>query len=278
MCRFKIQELSVEVSAYCPKKGERNGSEGWSLRSLQTQDDVGRSNLSKGVYKVLKELHVERAFAPHVVPASANVININMLIESINLGGNVVLYRNSSVPADGVFLGTGHAFVMSSAGCPVIVAKAGRQMIVAHAGRDSLIDRGLVLGKPTRKLSSIVYAIMEAFSERGANADETSMCMLFSIPSSKFEHRFDHPEYGTYNRALSDFIENRWPSGIRKNDNGVFLDLENIFLEQTREVGIHQNAWVDHSLAEHEHKDLAHTRDGKDPRRRNLIVVKRLNS
>ena len=98
------------------------------------------------------------------------------------------------------------------------------------------------------------------------------MCMQFAIPAKWFEHTMDHPEHGAYNRALERFVGARWPDGIIRKNGSLFLDIEDIFLEQAREAGV-RHAWSAHSLADF--PDLAHTRDGRDPRRRNLFVVKR---
>jgi len=274
----EIPQLGVQVVASCPGEAKKYSSHGWSLQTLQTIKDIWRSNIFKGVREVLRKMQVKRAFAPHVVPASANVVNINVLHEQIDLGKNIVLCRNNSVPADGVFLGKGHAFVMSSAGCPIIVAKAGRQMVVAHASRDSLIDRGAVMDNPSRRNVSVVQSIVKEFLDRGASLNEISMCMLLSIPADRFEHRFDHPKFGDYNTALAIFIDEKWPrSGTIHDNEGVFPNLEGIFLEQAKQVHV-CSVWTEHPLAKH--SELAHTRDGHPDSacRRNLIVVKRLDS
>lgn len=273
MVDFEIPGMGTKVAVFGPKEGEKYGSQGWSLKGLQCQEDAEKTNISKGLFKVLRDLQVEKAFAPHVAPASAQIAEIRDLKEEISLGKGISLYRNSGIPTDGIFLGKGHAFVMSGAGCPIIIARSGRHIAVAHAGRDSLIDRGTVVGEPTRESISVVYSLIEAFMDRGIGPEEVEMGMLFSIPVSVFGHDFDHKEHGEFNLALSMFIEDRWPeSGSLHREDAVYPSLEGIFLSQAKEVGV-QNAWTGHSLAGHQ--NLAHTRDGKSPARRNLIVVKR---
>jgi hypothetical protein len=96
--------------------------------------------------------------------------------------------------------------------------------------------------------------------------------MLFAIPAEAFEHRFDNFHYGEYNQALDSFVSKQWEGCMTQGDNGMFLNLESVFVEQARQAGV-QQVRAEHSLAEYPR--LAHTRDGGDISRRNLIVVKR---
>ena len=119
---------------------------------------------------------------------------------------------------------------------------------------------------------SVVYAIIEEFLKKGEQLNEIVMCMLFSIPTGLFDHHPMHSEYGAYNRALVSLVDTLWYGSTVRKDGNVFLDMESIFVNQAREVGV-RRAWATHSLREF--PALAHTRDGKDPSRRNLFVVKR---
>ncbi|MHB0865518.1 MAG: hypothetical protein ACYC1Y_01255 [Minisyncoccota bacterium] len=274
MHTYKIERPSVTLGALGPKSARQQGFLNWSLQQMQNQEDVYRHyGLATGLYMALRTLNVRRAYAPQVAPASAAIVDASVLRDRIRLTGNVSLYRGKDVPADGVFLKPNEAFVMSSAGCPVIIAHADEHMIVAHAGRDSLIDRGAVIGTPTRKHVSIVDAIIDAFKQKSVAIHRMTMCMQFSISAEAFEHRFDHPQHGAYNRALASFIDEKWPaSAMRKTADSLLLNLESVFIEQARQAGI-RNVWTFLSLSEC--PDLAHTRDGKKPDRRNLILVKR---
>ncbi|MCX6787164.1 MAG: hypothetical protein NTY93_01405 [Candidatus Kaiserbacteria bacterium] len=275
----------AKVWALSPNEIEKYGvKRNWSLKPLQTQEDVPREpELVAGLRDVLQKMNVHKAYAPHVASASAQVIDINELTERINLGAGRYLYRNCSVPADGVFIKPQHAFMMSSAGCPIIIATGGEHMVVAHAGRDSLIDYAAVIGEPDRQQVSIVDSIVEAFIMRGVSRDEIAMCMLFSIPVEKFEHKLNHPSHGYYNQRLDQFAEVRWPGCIHRSNGSLFLDLETVFKKQALKAEIgEKNVQVMDSLSLH--SSLAHTHDGKknpvDERgheisRRNLLIVKR---
>lgn len=267
----KCSHPNISIMALGPKEANQYGLSDWSLKSMQTQEDSYRQHgLAIGLRRVLQSMRVRRAYAPNVVMASAVVVNARVLDTRIKLGGDVCLYRKKQVPADAVFVPSGRAFVASGAGCPFIVATADEHMIVAHAGRDSLIERSAVLGTPAREHPSIVNAIIEAFDKKGFPANRISMSMYLAIPASVFEHRFDHPFCGEYNRALARFVDDRWPGCTVHRKDSMFLDLESVFIEQARAAGL-RHAWATLSLDTC--PGLVHTRGGEN-RQRNLIVIK----
>lgn len=263
----------ITVRALCPKDGrDRYGVQNWSLSPLQTQEDAwGNLTLATGLTRALRELEVRTAYAPNVAAASARVVNTADLRSRIRLN-EIDMYRRRDLPADGIFLKPGEAFMMSGAGCPLIIASAGEPLLVAHAGRDSLVDRGAIAGSPSRRHVSVVHAIVEAFRSRGVHPERIRMTMLFAIPTETFEHRFDHPYLGDFNRKLGAFINARWPGCTVWNSGGVFLNLEFLFLEQATQAGVRD---LDAMRSLTDCPRLAHTRDGNDPNRRNLYVVKR---
>ena len=267
-----VGRLDATVNAWSPDDALQYGVESWSLRQMQTQDDAVRDpSLARGLRIALAG--VKTAYAPNVAVSSAAVVPTeNLKKNKIQLRGTSI-YRNKEAPADGVFLNRDEAVVMSGSGCPIIIATAGRRMVVAHAGRDSLIERSAVLGMPTRRHVSVVNAIIEALLGKGEPLNGIVMCMLCSVPAELFEHRFDHPQYGSYNHALVNFVDARWPGCTTRRGNvAVFLNLESVFTAQALEAGV-WHTWAMSSLRDY--TALAHTRDGKCPSRRNLFVVKR---
>ena len=274
MYRLEVKVGKSEIAAglVCPNEAQRYGVSNWSLQPVQKQEDVTKNkNLLTGLSDALSRMGVHKAYAPNVLMANAEVIDNRKLTEHIRLGGGIVLHRNRNVPADGTFVGVGQAVVMSSAGCPVIIASAGEQVCVAHAGRASLIDIRMVNNdEPSRKHFSIVNAIVEAFEERGMTRKDITMSMSFAIPSVLFNHPFNGT-YGPSNKSIYKFLKRHWPTSVTKKNGGMSLDLEELFEEQARAVGV--NFCIGNSLAEF--PALAHTRDGKDPNRRNLFILKR---
>ena len=285
MCHISkssIGGIEVSIGAWSPNETQQYGILNWSLRSIQKQQDANRDfRFEDALYRAFRKIGARDVFAPNVVLSSAQITESAQLERRIKLGRGIVLFRNQKIPADGVFLRPGESFAMSGAGCPLIIAAAGEFMIVAHAGRDSLVDRGTVAGMPTRQNVSVVHSIVEEFGKKRISPDEISMRMQFAIPGAVFEHRFDHPSYGDYNRALWKFIISEWPSSLERRNGSMFLDLEGLFENQARQLGV-RDVQAENSLAEL--PSLAHTRDGKknpvgpdgrEVERRNLIVVKR---
>ena len=270
---YKCNHPNISIGTFGPKEAKPYGLiGGWSLKSMQTPEDSYKQyGLTIGLRRALQSMEIRRAYAPNVASSSAVVVNASTLNTRIKLGGRVCLYRKKQVPADAVFLRPNEAFVMSAAGCPVIIATSGEYMLVAHAGRDSLIERSAVLGAPAREHPSIVNAIIEAFSKKGVAVNQISMSMHLAIPPAAFEHRFDHPYYGAYNRALAQYVDDRWAGCTVHKDNSMFLDIESVFIEQARQAGL-RYVWA--TLPLDTCPDLVHTRTGENPHQRNLIVVK----
>lgn len=264
---------SVTVTAFEPDLIESYGLTGWSLKPIQRQEDIEQhEDLASRISHVLFSLEIKEAFAPNVAMFSGHIANQEDMTTKIFLN-HAVLRRNQELPADGVFLEQKQGFVMSAAGCPIILASAGSYFIAAHAGRDSLIERNAVMGKkPRREHQSVVDAIVDKFWQRGVPKRDIVMVMMFSIPAKAFEHRFDHPSYGEYNRRLDAFVRTQWPGCMTDGDGSMFLSLERIFAEQAVQQGVSKVSAY-YSLAEFPR--LAHTRDGGARDRRNLIVVRR---
>jgi len=268
-----VGKQPVTVAAFEPELVEPYGLTGWSLKPIQCQEDAEKNeHLASRLSSILFSFEVREAFAPNVAAFSGHIATSGDMTTKIFLD-HAILRRNRRLPADGVFLDPEQGFVMSAAGCPIILASGGNYFIAAHAGRDSLIERNTVSGEgPRREHQSVVDTIVDKFRHRGVSKRDIAMVMMFSIPAKAFEHRFDHPTYGEYNRRLDALVRTRWPGCMSDGDNSMFLSLERIFAEQAVQHGISKVSAI-HSLAEFPR--LAHTRDGKDTGRRNLIVVRR---
>lgn len=276
--KASVKGISFTVGVCCPNDAQKRGIQNWSLKHVRSQQDVSEGNpLAAGLRSVLKEMGTHKAYAPHVAASSAAIVATHeVLWENIHLGEERILSRNRSVEADGLFLGRGRSYIMTGKGCPIIVASDGRDMIVSHAGRDSLVGREWVAGRLSKRPHiSVVESIVKAFTERGACLSEIEMAMLFSIPEDAFEHPFDEPTFGPYNRALTDFVARRWPGSVTCKNRSAYLNLEMLFEAQAEQLGI--NAWTSHPICEF--PNLAYPRDSAEPRtdEKNLIVVKRNN-
>jgi hypothetical protein len=254
------------VRAYSPDDAKAFGIDNWSLKL------TSQKGLKAALASVFQQIGVHDVYAPNIKPANARIMTIAEFNEPIKLADDVRLYRNQDFPADGMSLDVGETTALIIGGCPIVLATAGEHTIVAHAGRTSLLDPGMILGKPTRKNVSVVDSIVETFAKWAVTREEIIMRMMFAIPADVFEHPYDHPKYSEYNNALTKYIKTRWPDCSMQMNGSLFLDLEDVFKRQAVDAGV-KRAYATDSLAQH--RALAHTRDGNNPARRNLIVIKR---
>ncbi len=274
-------DTAFVVHAFGPGVAMDLCASNWSLKTLQTSEDVKKEDniqIVNALKSTLGILRVHKALAPNVAPASGEVIAYDSpWPEMLEIGQGICIHRNPKLPADGVFLNQKEAFIMSGAGCPIIITSVGGKAILAHAARDSLVPRNWIENNTKKQSGGIVQNIFHAIRlvVPRVKPSDIMMHMVFSIPAKSFVHCFDDPSYGDYNRALSRFVRRRWCDGIREcvDSEGVYLDLGRIFLGQAVDLGI-RNAEVSQTLDMR--PDLAHTRDGHSPSRRNLIVVKRV--
>ena len=271
-----VGQSDVRIAIAGPDDARQHLLESWSLAPLQKHCAPGMRNLQErlthAVGRTLRTLGVRAAYAPHVSSASARIVESRQLRECVPLGGDVRLYRQHNLEADGVFLEEDETFVMSAAGCPVIIAAGGDHFVAAHAARDSLIDRLFVSGVRSRAFTSVVDCIVNRFRARGISPQDISMTMHFSIAPDRFEHSDAHPIHGAYNRALITVANMQWPGSIIRKNGSTYLNLEQVFVGQARIAGV-RKVWVENTLNFFPH--LVQTSVGKDRGKRNLIVVRR---
>lgn len=209
---FKGEHDEVKYQATCIPAGTPDGD--WSLKHFQHSEDAERHpERAERLGRMLHDLGVTDAYAPAVDKMSALITHRKELSEVIELPYGVRLYRNKNVPADGVPLRKGQAFVMSGGGCPVIVAAGGKDTcVVAHASRDSLLDPNRIqkIGEP-RKYASVIQAII-GWVERndGLRPGRLSLRGLFTIPAAEFTHPPDDPIWGWVNERRAEIIQEKW--------------------------------------------------------------------
>lgn len=246
---FKLPVGGVEATVFALGHLDTKNSEVPSrdLAKLQSQDSVQEHHpLAQILSEELYRVGVKKAFVPQVASSSTNIVSAKDLQEEIRLG-EIVLYRNEELPADGLFLKPRQTLV-ANGGKAIILANAGRNLIAAIAGRDSLIDPGAVRGNPTRAHLSVVDAIIAAFK---GQTDDITMVMLFAPPASMFEHRFADLHEGEYNQALNEFVQAKWNSRcVITHKTGMFLNIESVFVEQATKAGV-RKVMVIHSLIEY---------------------------
>lgn len=189
-----------------------------SVRALRPKENLNWSlteqnqHLATGLREVLRDMGVHKAYVPNTVPEGAFVVDRSVFTEPINLGEDRHLYQNRAVPADGMFLGRGHAFVTNC--YPIIVAVAGEQMVVAQLVGD--------------RTFLVVDAIVGSFLERGALLRNITMCLLFSIP----ELAISFEEHAHGKGLFHVWVENSLDkfSGLARTHNDELSGRRNLFV------------------------------------------------
>jgi hypothetical protein len=208
-----------------------------SLRDLYHQDDVARDpDLASFVAEALGEHDIQVGYAPSVAAMNAEVVARDDLSTRIELAPGRILYRNKDVPADGVRISQGEAFVMSNAGCPPVVTHGRGRTFVGHMGRKSGIDEDRIRSGTPRRFESVLHALAAEYEALNIPLHEVQVLMLFSIKSEDFTHPFDHPDHGRFNRDMYHDVWARWGDGIMTEGDGR-LSMPALARAQAKEIG-----------------------------------------
>lgn len=237
----KDEHDGVEYEAICYPAGTPAGD--WTLKNLRVPEDVQKHPAeAERIGRVLAEHGIKRAYAPHVAPASGIIIPRPRLSSVLELPHEVTLFRNAAMPADGVALGRGEAFVMSGGGCPVLVMSGDGMCIAAHASRDSLLDTCHIRTgerNPDRPHKSVINAMVSWAARRETSPlkpRQSKLSGYFSISTDWFRHSPDHPDFGVLNVQRAKYIERNWGPGIVIGPH-LCLNIENLSRAQARTAG-----------------------------------------
>lgn len=239
----------------------------WSLAPLQKAEDAQTNQvLAHKVRSAMRHLGADRVFAPSPVMFNGRIVLPERLTNVIPLGHKVFLFRNKEAPADGTFLRSSRdAGIFSAGGCGMIVAAYRDDLIFAHAGRECVLDRVRVESQNkrySRDRESVVDYILDAFNV--GTKDECAQVHvwpLYSIKPAEFEHAYDHPVHGAYNKAAAEYIERRFGRDASVcDDRAVYIDLPRIIARQFVRKGVPEK----HINLEHAYlaDELPHTRKG----------------
>jgi hypothetical protein len=274
----------VRFTAVCVPPDPRGG---WTLKELYSQEALDRDPARKVRLGHTIGTHTgATVFAPSVGYHSAGIVpHSRQLTQTLRFSSKLTMYRNQALRADGVFLKPGQAFAMSAAGCMLAVAAGtnddGKSFLLAfHLSRDSALDRRLILeGAPSRPHRSVVEAAIDALAERGVPPDRVALRGYFSLPKECFDHPFEHPEYGEYNRQMASYVAEHWGAicvSVEDTDEGesAFLDMQQLMAHQAYRLGVN-DVCFGHSLKLS--GPFAHTRHPVERLRdeRNLCIVHR---
>lgn len=262
----EFEDDGIQVRAECI-------SGDWSLAHLYTQEDAG-SELGERVARELAERDIDRAYAPSVAHMSAYIAHPDELVDHIELPYGMELWRNKALPSDGIMLDPREAMIMGGGGCPVAIATGYGKCSVSHVGRDSALDRGRIVNETPRRHFSVIQAMAEVLGEPNFNV---RLRCLFAISREVFDHSYEHPEYGDYNKRMAEFAKHHFgPETIVGKDHVVYLDMERLVLNQARLCGFTAVEVADMLLPIH--SSFGHTRhpDASMRPMRNLVIVHRL--
>jgi hypothetical protein len=208
-----------------------------SVQDLYTQEDAERNvPLANRVARILSSHGIQVAYAPSVEAATAEIVSREQLSSRIELADSVLLCRQKEIPANGVRIARGEAFIMCSPGHPVIITHGRGYTHAAYMGLQSAIDEGRLYGKPPRRFEGILYALAYEYLQLGVPLHEVRALMLFPLKASNFTLRFDDEVYGELNRDRHEYIKKRWGEGIVREDDGQ-LCMSTLAKAQAKKIG-----------------------------------------
>lgn len=249
---------------------EREKNLNWSLANLYSQEDAENDPaFAERLGKVLADRNIKRAYGPSVIFHSGHIVEREELTTEITLPGGAKLFRRKDLPADGVPIRRGEAFVMSGAGCPPVIIAGKGFCLPMHGSRDTLVDRASLAGNPPREHSSVIHAGVAFLKEKyGVDVRHLALCGGFHIRPSEFTHPFNHPKYGETNARLFEHLLFTYGANIMNNEGD--LDMAELALGIARDIGIPYAEFGDPLP-----KRAATTRDGREEFWRNLVLVYR---
>jgi hypothetical protein len=274
----------MRFTAVCIPPDARGG---WSLKDLYGQEALDRDPAFRTrLGTALASSTGSTVYAPSVGFHSAAILpDARQLKRRIEFPNGITMYRNRELPADGVFLKPGQAFVMSAAGCMTAIAAGSNDenesfLLAFHMSRDSALDRKLILeGTASRPHRSVVEAAVDALADRGVAPEHMAIRGYFSLPPECFDHPFEHPEHGEYNQLMAGYVAEHWGAvcvSVEDTDEGesALLDMQQLLAHQAYRLGV-RDVSFEHGLKLS--GPFAHTRHPVERlrRERNLCIVHR---
>ena len=190
-----------------------------------------------------------------------------MTIQYLNLkrSPGLISVQNPLTLPHVVPLQIGGAFIAREADNPtVIIAEGGASMVVALARLDTLIDMQAVRGMT--KHNGIVDMVLKKFIDDGAPFHQVSMCLFFVRRHRDTLLPLDDTLSGARNKMVTRYIEKNWPHcRIERDEIGAKLNLESLFIEQIRRLGVRQGWSVLHPYVS----------DDSSQDEKNMLVIRR---
>lgn len=181
---------NIEVRLF----GRNNGKTDWSIKDLQTSEDLWNDNPQVRTYWHIDSiaLDVDGLKSPRVLYAPSPTFDARIApLKEFDGKGvrytnpewhdpqdqcNVILGRG--VNADGCDVPKGSAFWLSSADCPTLVVTDGEKVVCAHCGYKSLVDQSALKGTPARPHFSVVDAVLGQFIDKNRRVNLRAFIIL----------------------------------------------------------------------------------------------------
>jgi hypothetical protein len=255
----------------------------WSLKPLQRKGDEDKApELARRISRALAGMGARLIFAPTPTKFNGELVSEETLMKERLRLGNLWMYRNPDVPADGAWLPyRGCAGIFSAGGCSLIVATRGNKMIFAHAGRDCVIDRTRIRTQNFRKgrrHESIVNGILNELAPSYSahrKAHEIRAAVYYSIRPEEFRHDLadKNTEHAEYNEGAWKLLPREYGEECGIVDSrGIGIDVPRIIRRQFIANGVPpENISLEHAYLRDE---LPTTRRG-DGSGRYLVAVVR---
>lgn len=249
----------------------------WSLAQLKGTDPRAVREYKLRLGKRLKGLGARKVYGPTAAAMSGTIVSPQKLNTPIYLGNGVVLWRNTDLACDGVYVAKGEGVIITAAGCGFLVAThPNGTVFMAHVGRFSTVDPNVIVGKPaTRADRSIVNSVARRARKAGLDPKDMTLRLFFQIDPADFKHPLDHEkhEIRLKNRAMRNFVDRQYGEGVMPVIDGVLcFDLGCIVERQAHLEGFGTITTRGHVLPRN--SDFRSTRDPDASKRdlRHLIV------
>lgn len=252
----------------------------WSLAPLQRAGDEKKApELAGKINRAGRSLGARLMFGPTPVEFNGELARPDTLMKERIPLGDIMLYRNPAVPADGTWLtDKGHAGVFSAGGCSLVVATLRQDMVFAHAGRDCVLDRTRILTcnrKAGRHHESVVDSIVSRLAPSRLLRQHIQVAVYYSIKPGDFRHDFadNNLEHAGYNKIAAHLLPQEYGQECGIVDSlGIGIDVPRIIRAQFVALGVPR----EHISLEHAYlcDELPTTRRG-DGTGRYLVAVVR---
>lgn len=207
-----------------------------SLDALYGEAAPDQSPVARRVAMRFASHKARTVFLPAAGYHSGIIASRGALTERFALNYDVELRRKRGFPADGVALGHGQGFVMSTRGCALLTAfdPAGN-LIAAHASLTSLL--GNFRTNSAQDIDGVLHAIARTLCAAGSDPAHASLRILFAAHPTEFAYPLDHPLYGIDNRELYIRLSNRFGEDAAMDRHTGAINLAAIATALAEELG-----------------------------------------